>query len=234
MPRANLLAARAQDDHGAQQRDAAAEIFDEIERGIVRPVHVLEDEHRGLAGVLQRVQQRRKQPFGSGGLVEQVADGRIEPTHHIVEGTERAWREEGLAPPPQDLGACLGAAGKVLQEHGFADAGFALDKHCVAVSGSRLPGGRRQGIEQLVSLKQHCASPPPDGATGQQNAHRRASCPRAEQTRCIGSTTALARLRANLACVARCRALQAGEQRWAISCVVNARGYRYGGAASGP
>ena len=156
MARADLLAARAQDDHGAQQRDAAAEIFDEIERGIVRPVHVLENEDRGLARILQRVQQRRKQPFGGSGLVEQVADRRIEPTHHVVEGAERTRGEERLAPPPQHLGASLGAAGKVLQERGFADAGFALDEHCIAVSRGRLPGGRRQGIEQLLSLKQHC------------------------------------------------------------------------------
>ena len=58
--RRHFVAPEAQHQHGAQERDAAAEILDEIERRVVGPVHVFEHQDAGIAGLLQRLEQRRE------------------------------------------------------------------------------------------------------------------------------------------------------------------------------
>ena len=69
-----FVTARAEHQHGANRGNATAEISDEVERRIVRPMHILENEYRRSFCLLKRIQERGKKSLGSGRLIEQCGD----------------------------------------------------------------------------------------------------------------------------------------------------------------
>jgi hypothetical protein len=75
---AQFIAARTEHQHCAKQGDATTEVFYKIERCIVGPVYVLEEENRRAIRMLKRIQQRRKKPLGRSRLVQQCRHARLE------------------------------------------------------------------------------------------------------------------------------------------------------------
>lgn len=159
---ADLVAAGAQHHHRTQQGDATAQVANQVERGIVGPMHILKDQDQGRVFVLDAAEEGREQPFGRRRLLEQDRKAGSERAAHIVQWAERPGGEQRLAPPPGDLCVAVMGNGELLQQRGLADAGLAFDQHSSAATGRRTLPGRMQYIQRRTAFEQflhcHCTS----------------------------------------------------------------------------
>ena len=105
-----LIVAVGQDDQRRRAADPPAEIFEQIERRRVCPMHVLEYEHGRLLAALQLVQQSAedREPVGCG--LHQLQQRAFCLKRDVVERTQRLRREQRIAPTEQRarLGAMRG------------------------------------------------------------------------------------------------------------------------------
>jgi hypothetical protein len=62
----------------------------------------------GSSCVLERIQYHREKPALGGSLIEQQPAPRTERRCHVLQGAERTWPEQRLAPAPQHLAFAAG------------------------------------------------------------------------------------------------------------------------------
>ena len=110
----------------AGAREASSQERDEVERRVVGPVHVLDDEDRPRAGQLveDRGQQRLARPVG----LERVGQRTAGVARHVAKRAERARRDERVARAPQDAARSDLLADR-RDQRGLADPGLAADDH---------------------------------------------------------------------------------------------------------
>src|SRR5687768_16876366 len=89
MARAHLVVAKGRDQHGWRAMDAPADKFQQIERRLVRPVHVFEDNERWRTGALELLQRREKDCLTARCLIERGPQWPGGLTRNIVQ--RRQW-----------------------------------------------------------------------------------------------------------------------------------------------
>lgn len=112
MPVTDLVVAVAQHEQHGEAFDAAAQALQQFERGRVGPVDALELQHGRPGSVAQFVEQATEQFAALAVPAQQRAHPRAQIARRVVEGPQRARREQGLAPLHQihrGLQAALGA-----------------------------------------------------------------------------------------------------------------------------
>ena len=123
MPRADLIVAIGDREQHACAVNAAAQILEQVERCLVRPMHVLEDD-QCLRPSLQLI-ERSGEDFVA---VRSGIDGRqqraLRLPRDVVQRGKRTGSEERIARPPQHGRRAL-LLREFLQQRGLADACFA-------------------------------------------------------------------------------------------------------------
>ena len=108
-------------------RDPSSEEAQDVERGSVSPVDVLEDECGGrrseLGHQLDRDGVRRRRPRND--LLERTARGECD----VDDRAERPWREEGIACSSEHASLCAELVAEALDERRLPDARFAANEH---------------------------------------------------------------------------------------------------------
>jgi len=160
------------DEKSGQCVDAATEKSGDVERGVIGPLEILDDHDRGslseahLAG--QDVDERVP-------IVEDDTEDSSMMPRHIAERTERARRDEFIAPPLEHSRVCRGHFGEGTPKRRLADAGLTGGNTvfpkprpaCASTSRRRASCAVRSTISIAVSghqcgpgyARRHCASP---------------------------------------------------------------------------
>ena len=122
-------------------------------------MHVFKNQRVGMARFLQRAQQRRKNPVLRRRLIEQVGDVGTDHLRHVLQGSERARREQRLAAAPAELCARGRLFGERAQQRRFADTRLSGQDNNAAMPGGSA-GKRVPKHRQLIfAFNQHgCAS----------------------------------------------------------------------------
>ena len=122
-----LVVAVRRDHERVHRLDAAAEQPKDVERCLVRPVHVLDDDDRGLPGA-QLVAERRKDGLRLLAPLDDVREGRAALERDVHERPQRTRCVQTVARPPQDAGRVGTVAAELLNERRLADARLAGDE----------------------------------------------------------------------------------------------------------
>ncbi len=102
MAQTDLVIAIGQDHHRRDTLHTAAQEFEYIERGLVRPMYILEDHDRWA---LLKIVQKRAKEDGAVGLRSQLGEQvALHLRGDIVQGTQRAGSEQRIARAPQHTG----------------------------------------------------------------------------------------------------------------------------------
>ncbi len=138
------VVAERQDDEAPQATNAAGDEAQEVQRRLVGPVHVLDEEHRQMWAV-EEVEQRGEllgaRGAGATGRGERATDLRGDVEHR----TQRTGRELAVACPDEPLGVGELELQRV-DERRLADAGLTGDEH----QPTRPGPGRGRRIEQRL------------------------------------------------------------------------------------
>ena len=146
MTSTDLVLAVRHDEHQREVDGAPAEHGDDVDRGVIRPVGVLDDEqHRSVradAGdeiAEQRVAVRgRHHVKGAGGVDERP---------------EGSWGSESIAAPERDAHIGVDAVGEMLDQRCLADPRLAADEHDPTAAARRRDQCRVESFELVVALE---------------------------------------------------------------------------------
>ena len=144
MAAVNLVVTVGRDDEPPRPVDPPTEHAQGVERRLVRPVDVLEDDERGLPELVEEGSRHRSRIRP---LPERLREGAAPCRREVDEGTERRGRGEALA--RADEHRAPGPVGEGTHERRLPDARLAADEHEPAARVERL-GERR---EQVVALE---------------------------------------------------------------------------------
>jgi hypothetical protein len=153
--RAELVVAVGQHQERGHLADAAAEELDQVERGRVRPVQILEHDDDGRAAA-QLLEDRGEDRPRRRGAVEMVAQLRTGLLGDVVHGPERPRGVQGIARAPQRAGQ-RGAgphAAPVVDERGLADAGLAVHQRDAPLAGRGLAERGGERLQGRLPLQQ--------------------------------------------------------------------------------
>jgi hypothetical protein len=143
--RADLIIAEGDDDHGARALNASPEEFQELEGGLVRPMHVFE--HGQGTRLRQFVQGSAEDGVATGLRVEYARQRTGRLSRHVEQRGEGLRGEQRIAGSPQHTsGGKL--RGEALQQRSLADAGFSAHQH----HASRCAFGGSKPGDQLGEL----------------------------------------------------------------------------------
>ena len=158
----DLVVAVGEHDHDRVIADAPRQEPHEIQRRLVGPVDVLEDDDHRASGGAQRVEGGLEQLAARCVLVEEVGDRSPDGGGDVRQRTEGSRGGEGVAPPPHDVR--LGVQfGELRQQRRLAHAGLAGHQHdparprCGVVEGAPEDGQRLVPLEQ--SRRRHRRRP---------------------------------------------------------------------------
>ena len=132
------------------RRHAAGQQHDEVERGLVGPLQVLDDEQRGPGA--QLVEQHGQHLVDGRTASHDLGQRAGGVRRQVRERTERSGGEEALAPARPDPDA--GVVGGLLDERALADAGFSGQEDQSAVPGGGLDQSRPQAGQRILPLQQ--------------------------------------------------------------------------------
>ena len=153
MRRADLVVAVGDDEDRGQVRDVPAGVPQHVQRRLVGPVHVLDDQH-ARAG--EHVEDRREH-----GLPVVPGERRGQRTTgvggRVAQRAQRARREQVVAGPDEQPGAPARVAQEGADQAGLADPGVAVDEDDAAAPGQ----GRSQRLVEDPQLGR--AFPQDDG-----------------------------------------------------------------------
>jgi hypothetical protein len=117
------VVAEGGDDERVGVRDPAAEEDQQVERGLVGPVHVFEHDDDRAARGCQEIEERGEDPVARQLGGEDVGERRC-GTADVVNGIEWARGAHRVVAAAQDRGARGLPAAQFVDEHALADAGF--------------------------------------------------------------------------------------------------------------
>ena len=121
MPRADLIVAIGNGEHCVGSVDAAAQIFEQIERCFVRPVHVFEHDERLLA--LQLIERRVEDGIAGSAGTDRGQQRSLSLSRDVVQRRERPGCEERVTRAPKYARVALHMR-KLLQQDGLSDTGL--------------------------------------------------------------------------------------------------------------
>ena len=152
----NLVTAVSHDQHGARARDAPPEILHQVERGVVRPVHVLDDEDEGLPGTLELIDHGGEDALAVRALGHGVEQCTACLAAHVAQWPERLRRRERIARAPQYADRRAAAPDELTDDRRLADARFAGHERDAPAAGRSGILPARQQRQLFVPLeKQH-------------------------------------------------------------------------------
>jgi hypothetical protein len=142
----DVVVPKGQDDHGSQRAQPSADVAQRVERGVVGPVHVLDDQHGGPSprsqleaqGLVDRLLVRaRCQCVGqrAGVLLGRVA-----------QRSERPRRQQVVAAADQDPGPVRDGAHEGAHQARLADAGLAQQQRDGATALARVVDRAHQDL----------------------------------------------------------------------------------------
>ena len=151
---AHLVGSPREDDQRTDARRAPADVSQQIERGRIGPVHVLEDDQCGSLAAGQAGDERREQlvPRGLGRDERRKVAPQV--VGHVEERTERPWRGERLAGAPEKRHDAGLPRHEGRDQRRLADAGFTRDGGELA-EGLRRRQRARQLPKRVLALEQH-------------------------------------------------------------------------------
>ena len=141
----NLPVAAGEHEQQRQRADPAREQRDNVERRLVRPVHVLEREHRGARRQRQLVEQEPVDLVRRCSGRECIFEGRRQRADEIVDRAERPRDREVVAAPDERPRARLEPGDELRQERRLADSRLSGHDHDTPLSARR----RRPSLRQL-------------------------------------------------------------------------------------
>lgn len=149
-----LVVAVGQDGQRRRAANPPAEIFEQIERRCVGPMHVLEHEHGRLLATLQLVQESAEDREPVGGGSHQLQQRALYLKRDVVQRTQRLRREQRVAAAKQR--ARLGALRReeILDQAGLADPGLAVHERDTTLAGSCLTQRFGESPQCGVALQQ--------------------------------------------------------------------------------
>lgn len=163
---AHLVVAVRGDQQRAPVHDAAGREPHQVQRRLVRPVQVLEDEHqRPAAAAIASSTSRKRVSLPS--EMRTVAPGRRGTTSSG--GPRRAGRGEGIAAPGEHGGAVAGHLAEAAHERRLADPRLAPPRPRPTRAGGRLaqqPAQRHQQVAAFQQLRQRARIGPPEPPRG--------------------------------------------------------------------
>lgn len=124
-----------------------------VERCLVGPVHVLDDEDGRVRGRGEFRPQRVVDPGAVAARREGPRQFRADAADEIPEGTERPARRQVVALPHQDARRGGQHARHDPHQARLADARLAVDEHHGTGSVGRLPGGRGQPVQLVLPFE---------------------------------------------------------------------------------
>ena len=134
-----------------QTVEAAREIAQHVEGGVVRPLHVVEDEHRragraelGDGGVEHRLRTTAERPF----------EGAARARHGLLQRAEGTGREQVVADPDQHPHVAGELRHEPADEAGLADPGLAGHERGPAVPGPRPVQRGAQHAQVVAALEE--------------------------------------------------------------------------------
>src|SRR5690606_16084530 len=143
--RPQLVIAVGDDEQRAGLVDAAAEEFYQVERRLVGPVRILDDEQPGGLLLPEQAQNGVEEGRVAGaGFEEREQLPVLQREGDVVERAERARGEERLAGPPEHPPLGPKWRGEALDERRLADAGLAADEHDAPAAGRHAVEGGGQ------------------------------------------------------------------------------------------
>ena len=102
----HLVVAEGQHDDGGQVGDAAPEQAHEVQRGVVGPMHVLDDQHRGPARTAQLGEHRLEHGVPVGACRDRRRQRPGRAPRRVLQRAERTRRDQVVAGAAQHPGAC--------------------------------------------------------------------------------------------------------------------------------
>jgi hypothetical protein len=152
--RRDLIGAAGQDQQDTAALEPAAEELHQIERRLVGPVDVLDDQQRRLAPLAELVQQAGKQRRARRFAFELGQELAPQLARDVIERAERRRREQGIAMALENAQAGRLRPHEPFDEGGLADAGLAAHQGDAAFAGARTVQGCRQHLHGLVAFEQ--------------------------------------------------------------------------------
>ena len=144
---AQFVVAIGDDEEDAGRVETPGQIFDEIECRGVGPVNVLDDEDGRLRAVAQRLEQLRKDRPGAVARLDLRRKIAAERPGDVVQRAEHGRRQQRIAIAAKDARALPVEAGKMFDQRGLADTGFAAHQR-------HLTGALTRRLEQPVELRE--------------------------------------------------------------------------------
>ena len=126
---ADLVIAVRGDQQSPHRRNAAAQVLDQVERRLVGPMDVLDNEDDGLGAAPQKFEEGGEQGRPAGCALEPAQQlSASELARNVIEWCQRRRREERVAIALENAGRARMHRGEVLDKRGLADAGLAADE----------------------------------------------------------------------------------------------------------
>jgi hypothetical protein len=163
------VVAVAEDEQCAGVADATAEVLDKVERRVVGPVHVLEDDDRRCRRPRQLVEHGGEERGAIARPRQRAAQRGAGRAGDVVERPERPRRRQRFARAPEHAAAAE-PGGEALEQRRLADPRLAADEDGAAVTARRGIGSVAERREQRLALEQLA-----------RGLHRRARRPRAQR-----------------------------------------------------
>ena len=144
------IVAERQDDEAPQAADTAGDEAQEVQRGVVGPVHVLDEEHREVRSV-EEVEQRGELLGTCGAAATRRGERATDLRGDVEQRPQRTGRELAVAGPDEPLGVRELGLQRV-DERRLADARFTSDEHHPTRPGAGPARGVEQRPVRLLSL----------------------------------------------------------------------------------
>src|SRR5262249_25551309 len=134
--------------------DAPSKILEKIEGRRVRPVNVLENQHRRALAVLQLAQKRAEDRKPAVCRLHEVEQGAVHLECDVMQWSQRLRSRERIATREQhtQLGAIGGK--ESFDEGGLADAGFAMHERDMAATRGCFAKSVSERLQRCGTFKQ--------------------------------------------------------------------------------
>jgi hypothetical protein len=154
--RAQLVVAIGDDQQGGRLADTPAHVLEDVERGVVRPVHVLEDGDGNRRRAPQLAQEGGEDPLALRAALHQRPERAPGVVGDVEQRAERPGGEQRVARPPEDAGGrsiALGELREPLNQRRLADPRLAGDESDGPIPASDAAQRRQELVEKAVALE---------------------------------------------------------------------------------
>ncbi len=125
----NLLVTKRSDDKDRHVPEPPTDHTEHVERALVRPMEILEDDHRRRPPRLAKQCEKRREHLIAIGRIERCAKRTLDLVGDVRQRRERPTRRSRIAPAPQRLDTFAEICAERLDERRLAHAGLPGDEH---------------------------------------------------------------------------------------------------------